>query len=63
MLALVLVVIIGIGSIYLLGDHNPVEEFTEEIIEDIVEDEIGDKLLSKPLQDRKRHNPKRINQK
>lgn len=34
MLALILAVIIGIGSIYLLGDKNPVEEIAEKVIEE-----------------------------
>jgi len=53
MLSLFLVIIIGIGSVYLIGNHNPIEEFTEEIIEDIVEDELDHKLSSKPFKDKK----------
>jgi hypothetical protein len=34
MLALILAVIIGIGSVYLLGDKNPVEEIAEKVIEE-----------------------------
>lgn len=34
MLALILAVIIGIGSIYLLGNDNPVEEIAEKVIEE-----------------------------
>jgi hypothetical protein len=34
MLVLILAVIIGIGSVYLLGDKNPVEEIAEKVIEE-----------------------------
>ena len=34
MLAIILVIIIGIGSVYLLGNDNPVEEIAEKVIEE-----------------------------
>jgi hypothetical protein len=34
MLAIILAIIIGIGSVYLLGNDNPVEEIAEKIIEE-----------------------------
>jgi hypothetical protein len=34
MLVLILAVIIGIGSVYWLGNDNPVEEIAEKIIEE-----------------------------
>lgn len=34
MLVLILAVIIGIGSVYLLGNENPVEEIAEKVIEE-----------------------------
>jgi len=34
MLVLILAVIIGIGSVYLLGDKNPVEAIADKVIEE-----------------------------
>jgi uncharacterized protein YpmB len=34
MIVIFLVVILGVGSVYFLGDDNPVEEIAEEIIEE-----------------------------
>ena len=34
MLAIILAIIIGIGSVYLLGNDNPVEEIAEKVIEE-----------------------------
>jgi hypothetical protein len=34
MIVIFLVIILGVGSVYFLGDDNPVEEIAEEIIEE-----------------------------
>ena len=34
MIVVILIVILGVGSVYFLGDDNPVEEICEEIIEE-----------------------------
>lgn len=34
MIVIILIVILGVGSVYFLGDDNPVEEICEEIIEE-----------------------------